>query len=60
MQIVTVKTAQGHIKVKVPASVAVKAGEQVGLAFLGDRLSLFDKGSGRALRSALHDGARHG
>jgi multiple sugar transport system ATP-binding protein len=60
MQIVTVKTAQGRIKVKVPASVAVKAGEQVGLAFLGDRLSLFDKGSGRALRSALHDGARHG
>jgi multiple sugar transport system ATP-binding protein len=57
MQIVTVMTAQGRIKVKVPASVAVKAGEQVGLAFLGDRLSLFDKGSGRALRSALHDGA---
>jgi multiple sugar transport system ATP-binding protein len=60
MQIVTVKTAQGRIKVKVPASVAVKAGERVGLAFLGDRLSLFDKGSGRALRSALHDGAHHG
>ena len=55
MQIVTVKTAQGRVKVKVPASIAVAAGEQVGLAFLGDRLSLFDKGSGRALRSALHD-----
>jgi multiple sugar transport system ATP-binding protein len=55
MQIVTVKTAQGRVKVKVPASIAVSAGEQVGLVFLGDRLSLFDKGSGRALRSALHD-----
>jgi multiple sugar transport system ATP-binding protein len=57
MQIVTVKTTQGRVKVKVPASIAVSAGEQVGLAFLGDRLTLFDKGSGRALRSALHDGA---
>jgi multiple sugar transport system ATP-binding protein len=60
MQIVTVKVPQGRVKVKVPASVAVNAGEQVGLAFLGDRLSLFDKASGRAIRSALHDGARHG
>jgi multiple sugar transport system ATP-binding protein len=56
MQIVTVRTAEGRVKVKVPASIAVSAGEQVGLVFLGDRLSLFDKGSGRALRSALHDG----
>jgi multiple sugar transport system ATP-binding protein len=38
----------------------MNAGEQVGLAFLGERLSIFDKGSGRALRSALHDGATHG
>lgn len=60
MQIVTVKTAEGRVKVKVPAAIAVKAGDQVGLAFLGDRLSLFDKSSGRALRSALHDGAAHG
>ena len=60
LQIVTVKVPQGRVKVKVPASLAVKSGEQVGLAFLGDRLSLFDKGSGRAIRSALHDGAAHG
>jgi multiple sugar transport system ATP-binding protein len=57
MQIVTVKTSEGRVKVKVPASIAVSAGERVGLAFLGDRLSLFDQGSGRALRTALHDGA---
>ncbi|MGE3877181.1 MAG: ABC transporter ATP-binding protein [Parvibaculaceae bacterium] len=60
MQIVTVKTAETSLKVKVPASVAVNAGERVGLAFLGHRLSLFDKGTGRALRSALHDGVAHG
>ncbi|MBK1871208.1 ABC transporter ATP-binding protein [Aestuariivirga sp. YIM B02566] len=60
MQIVTVKVAQGRVKVKVPASLRVESGEQVGLAFLSDRLSLFDKSSGRALRSALHDGAAHG
>jgi len=60
MQIVTVKVAQGRVKVKVPASLRVESGEQVGLAFLSDRLSLFDRDTGRALRSALHDGATHG
>ncbi len=60
LQIVTVKVGQGRVKVKVPASARVASGEQVGLAFLGDRLSLFDKTSGRALRSALHEEAAHG
>ena len=55
MQIVTVKVPQGRVKVKMPASLHVTSGEQVGLAFLDDRLSLFDKGSGRVIRSALHD-----
>ncbi|QIG48535.1 ABC transporter ATP-binding protein [Nordella sp. HKS 07] len=55
LQIVTVKVPQGRLKVKLPASQVVRSGEQVGLNFLADRLSLFDKDSGRALRSALHD-----
>jgi multiple sugar transport system ATP-binding protein len=59
-QIVTVKTEQGRVKARLPASISVRTGETVGLSFLGDRLSLFDKGSGRAIRTALHDGAGHG
>jgi multiple sugar transport system ATP-binding protein len=59
-QIVTVKTEQGRVKARLPASVPVNAGEIVGLSFMGERLSLFDKGSGRAIRTALHDGAGHG
>jgi multiple sugar transport system ATP-binding protein len=59
-QIVTLKTSQGQIKARVPANVAVKTGETLGIDFLGDRLCLFDKTSGRALRSQLHEGAAHG
>jgi multiple sugar transport system ATP-binding protein len=60
MQIVTVKVPGTQVKVKVPASRHITAGEQVGLAFLEDRLSLFDKTSGRAIRSGLHQGAVNG
>jgi multiple sugar transport system ATP-binding protein len=43
-----------------PASSRVKAGEQVGLSFMGDKLSLFDNATGLAIKTALHDGAAHG
>jgi multiple sugar transport system ATP-binding protein len=59
-QIVTVDTGHGQLKARLPAEIAVRTGETVGLSFLGDRLSLFDKGSGRAIRTALHEGAAHG
>jgi len=42
-----------------PSTVPVRAGETVGLAFRPEKLSVFDKKSGRAIRSALH-GAAHG
>jgi multiple sugar transport system ATP-binding protein len=35
-------------------------GENVGLKFHTAGLALFDAASGRALRSALHEGAAHG
>jgi multiple sugar transport system ATP-binding protein len=38
----------------------VSAGEEVGLAFRGERLSLFDKASGRAIDTALGAGTAHG
>jgi multiple sugar transport system ATP-binding protein len=54
-QIVTITTAQGPMKARVPASEHVRVGEAVGLRLSSDRLSLFDAGSGRAIRTALHD-----
>lgn len=54
-QIVTVTTEHGQLKARLSASTRVATGETVGLAFRGERLSLFEKASGRAIRSALDD-----
>jgi multiple sugar transport system ATP-binding protein len=54
-QIVTVTTEHGQLKARLPASARVASGDTVGLAFRGERLSLFEKASGRAVASALDD-----
>jgi multiple sugar transport system ATP-binding protein len=59
-QIVTVKFGQGQLKARVAAGTRLRVGEPVGLAFMGDRLSLFDKASGSAIKTILHEGASHG
>ncbi|HXQ41628.1 MAG TPA: ABC transporter ATP-binding protein [Candidatus Udaeobacter sp.] len=59
-QIVTLSTAHGSLRARMPAETAVRRGERVGLAFQRERLSLFDRTSGRALRTALVEGALHG
>jgi multiple sugar transport system ATP-binding protein len=59
-QIVTVVTAHGQVKARLPSGQAVRIGEQVGLALRSDRLSLFDATSGQALSSALHTGGVRG
>jgi multiple sugar transport system ATP-binding protein len=59
-QIVTVNIAQGQLKARIPASVRVSAGERVGLSLMSERLSVFDKATGRAIRSALHEGGALG
>jgi multiple sugar transport system ATP-binding protein len=59
-QIVTVITANGQLKARLPSGKAVRVGELVGLALRPDRLSLFDAMSGQALPSALYAGGRHG
>jgi multiple sugar transport system ATP-binding protein len=59
-QIVTVNTEHGQVKARLPADVGVNTGETVGLSLRSERLSIFDKASGRAIRSALHDGGAHG
>jgi len=56
-QIVTLKTPEGRLKARLPANVDVRNGEQVGLAFAPDRLSVFVKSSGQVVHSALHEGA---
>ena len=60
-QIITLATAQGaRVKARISADLDVRPGEHTGLAFRPEKLSVFDKASGRVLKSALHDGAAHG
>jgi multiple sugar transport system ATP-binding protein len=59
-QIVTVDTANGRIKARLPAAKPVQVGETVGLALQPERLSLFDQSSGQALHSALYEGGHGG
>jgi multiple sugar transport system ATP-binding protein len=60
MQVVTVQSAFGRVKARLPASQPVRAGEHVGLRFAHERLVVFDSVSGRALRSRLFEDAAHG
>jgi len=55
-QIVTVTTPHGQVKARLPSSMRIGVGDNVGLAFRAERLLMFDATSGRALRSALHEG----
>jgi multiple sugar transport system ATP-binding protein len=60
-QIVTLNTVTGaSMKARIPAHICVRPGESTGIKFRPGQLSLFDKASGRALRTALHDGGAHG
>ena len=54
-QIVTITTAHGMTKARLAANLKVSIGDPVGLEFRPDRISLFDAGSGHAVRTALHD-----
>jgi multiple sugar transport system ATP-binding protein len=60
-QIVTLATASGaSVKARIAADVSVHPGEHTGITLRPGKLSLFDKSTGRALRTALHDEAAHG
>ena len=54
-QIVTVETAGGMVKARIPADVRISTGETVGLAFDAARLSLFEAAGGRALATAARE-----
>jgi ABC-type sugar transport system ATPase subunit len=59
-QIVIIDTAHGQVRARIAAATPARPGEIVGLRLRPERLSLFEVASGRAVRSALHDGAVHG
>ena len=59
-QVVAVTAAHGIVRVRAPSSIRVAIGEQVGLDFRPEKISLFDKASGRVLKSALHEVTLHG
>jgi multiple sugar transport system ATP-binding protein len=55
-QIVTLATADGaRLKARLPSDLAVRPGDQTGIVFKPEKLSVFHQGSGRVLRSALHE-----
>ncbi len=59
-QIVTIETGNGAIKARIPSGQVARAGETVGLRFNASTITLFAENTGRALRSSLHEGPRHG
>ncbi|MEM9269400.1 MAG: ABC transporter ATP-binding protein, partial [Pseudomonadota bacterium] len=59
-QIITLSTAGGDIKARTSSQQSAQIGETVGLEFDPATVTLFDAGSGRALRSELNEGVLHG
>ncbi len=59
-QIVTLSTAHGPVKARIPSGLVARVGEQVGLRLNARTLSLFDATTGRAFRTAANAGVHHG
>jgi multiple sugar transport system ATP-binding protein len=53
-QIVTLETPHGEVKARIASDQPAHTGETVGLAFNGAAATVFEAGSGRALRSELN------
>ncbi|MFK7745085.1 MAG: ABC transporter ATP-binding protein [Roseobacter sp.] len=54
-QIITLETPNGDLKARVPSGQIATVGEQVGLSFQSNAVTLFDETSGHALRSVLNN-----
>ncbi|UWR23329.1 ABC transporter ATP-binding protein [Sulfitobacter sp. S190] len=54
-QIITLDTPNGELKARIASDQIAKVGERVGLGFDPRRITLFDRQTGRALRSELND-----
>ncbi|GGH39765.1 carbohydrate ABC transporter ATP-binding protein, CUT1 family [Cribrihabitans marinus] len=55
-QILTIETPNGVLKARTGAEKPVRVGDTPALSFVGETVSLFERNSGRALRSALNEG----
>jgi multiple sugar transport system ATP-binding protein len=55
-QVVTLETAFGEVKARTAPDIRMRPGEATGLALDRARVTMFDEGTGRALRSALNEG----
>ncbi len=55
-QILTIQTPQGELKARVASDQVVQIGEVTGLDIESHTVTLFERDSGRALRSALNEG----
>ena len=58
-QIVTLSTPNGTIKARMSSSTSVREGETVGLSFREELITLFDRSSGRAIKSERQESADH-
>ena len=58
-QIVTLSTPNGTIKARMSSSTSVREGETVGLSFREELITLFDRSSGRAIKSERQESAHH-
>ena len=54
-QIITLDTPNGELKARIDSDQIATVGEKVGLSFNASKVTLFDEGSGQALRSELND-----
>jgi multiple sugar transport system ATP-binding protein len=59
-QIVTIQTPNGEVKARINSDQPARMGDKVALSFNPNTVTLFDRASGRALRSALNEGVLHG
>jgi multiple sugar transport system ATP-binding protein len=59
-QIVTLSTAHGMVKARIPSGLVARMGETVGLTFDARTLSVFDAATGQAFRTAANAGVHHG
>ena len=59
-QIALVRTAQGIVKARLSSGIGLRTGQIVGLELNGEKLSIFDKASGRALKTAQSEGIHRG
>lgn len=55
-QIVVLRSEFGDLKARVDSALPVSIGEVVGVSFNANTITLFEKSSGRAIRSSLNDG----